>query len=66
MKCLKCDCDVFNEEICKFNPEIKGEEFKVEANAMVCEKCSSILMTTEQMDKLRKLVEEQRSNNERI
>jgi len=54
MKCIKCDNNQFIEKKIRFTPIIKDKEVEVIAPCMTCTKCHTPLMTTEQMNILRK------------
>jgi len=54
MKCLKCDCEEFEEKNMRFSPEIKGEIVDVIARCTVCKACHSPIMDDEQMNEFRR------------
>lgn len=55
MKCLNCNNDQFIEQNTRFTPELRGEIIEVIAPCMVCKKCNTPLMNTEQMSVLRRI-----------
>jgi putative zinc finger/helix-turn-helix YgiT family protein len=63
MKCLKCSNDQFIDENIRFTPIIKDEEIEVVVPCMTCTKCHSPLMTTEQMNTLRKAAADKYKEN---
>lgn len=54
MKCLNCNNEKFTTKNQRFTPEIKGEEIDVVAPSLVCTKCQTPLMDTQQMNVLRR------------
>jgi putative zinc finger/helix-turn-helix YgiT family protein len=54
MKCLNCNSETFEEKNLRFTPEVKGVEVEVVTSTLVCTKCKTPLMDTEQMNTLRR------------
>lgn len=54
MKCLNCENEKFEEKNLRLTPEVKGIEVEVVVPTLICAKCKTPLMDTDQMNALRR------------